>query len=129
MTRYMANRIEPPRLRKRSGCAETNIDKILAQPTITAAPPNRGRMNHAASTQTSEKHGWATVFFSVIVVCMVLVRHFLDGPMPTTAVGPGDDSITIPEISKHPFCSGGGGMAPLLRSSPRATPASSARSR
>ena len=73
MTKHMANRIEPPRLRKLFGCAQTSIDKIPAQATITTAPPNRGRTKNTASTQTSEKYGWATILFSVIVVCIILV--------------------------------------------------------
>jgi hypothetical protein len=55
ITKQTAGRIEPLRLRKLSGFAETIAEKIPAQPTITATLPNRGRTKNTASTQASEK--------------------------------------------------------------------------
>ena len=49
--------IEPLRLRKCSGNTATYADKRLAQPTITATLPYRGRMKNTERTHIIEKYG------------------------------------------------------------------------
>jgi len=57
VTKHTAGVSEPLRLRKRSGNVLTYADNTVAQPTIVAIPPYRGRTNNTATTQANEKYG------------------------------------------------------------------------
>ena len=69
-TKQTAIRNEPLRLRNDSGRAATYTDTTVAQPTIIATVPNRGRMKDIASTAATAKQGCATIFFSEFEVCI-----------------------------------------------------------
>jgi hypothetical protein len=62
--------IEPLRLRKDSGNSATYADKMLAQPTINAILPYRGRMNNTERAHIIKKYGGVKTFFAVMVPLM-----------------------------------------------------------